>query len=69
MRDENVSVPLWNKYSLSIQEAAAYYGIGEKKLRQLIAEHEGEDFILEIGAHVRIKRIMFEKYLDEISVV
>lgn len=69
MREENVSVLLWNKYSLSIQEAAAYYGIGEKKLRQLIAEHESEDFILEIGAHVRIKRIMFEKYLDEISVV
>ena len=67
--EENKSIPLWKKYSLSIQEAAAYYGIGEKKLRQLVADHEGEDFILEIGAHVRIKRVMFEKYLDEVSVV
>ena len=67
--EENKSIPLWKKYSLSIQEAAIYYGIGEKKLRQLVADHEGEDFILEIGAHVRIKRVMFEKYLDEVSVV
>ena len=67
--EENKCIPLWKKYSLSIQEAAIYYGIGEKKLRQLVADHEGEDFILEIGAHVRIKRVMFEKYLDEASVV
>lgn len=69
MNNKSASVPVWKKYSLSIQEAATYYGIGEKKLRQLVAEHEGEEFLLEIGTHVRIKRALFEKYLDEVSVV
>ncbi len=63
------TVPIWKKYSLSIQEAAEYYGIGEKRLRQIIAEHPGAEFILEIGSHIRIKRGLFEKYLDEATVV
>jgi len=25
-------VPIWNKYALSIEEAADYFGIGQKKL-------------------------------------
>ena len=60
-------VPIWKKYSLSIQEAAEYYGIGEKRLRQIVVEHPGAEFILEIGS--RIKRGLFEKYLDEATVV
>ena len=62
-------VPVWKKYSLSIQEAAEYYGIGEKRLRQIIADHPGAEFIIEIGSHIRIKRGLFEKYLDEATVV
>ncbi len=66
---EEIRVPIWKKYSLSIQEAADYYGIGEKRLRSLVLEHQGENFILEIGAHTRIKRKRFEEYLDEATVV
>lgn len=62
-------VPLWRKYSLSIQEAAEYYGIGEKRLRRIANEHLDEDFILEIGAHIRFKRKLFEKYLDNSNVI
>lgn len=62
-------IPVWRKYSLCIQEAAAYYGIGEKRLRSLVEEQVGADFILEIGTHVRIKRKRFEEYLDEAEVV
>ena len=66
----NVSrVPLWEKYSLSIQEAAEYYGIGEKRLRQIAYEHQGEDFLLEIGTHVRFKRKLFEEFLDRASAI
>ena len=59
------SVSIADKYSLSIQEAAEYYGIGEKRLRSLIAEHSNELFILEIGSHIRIKRRLFEEFLDQ----
>ncbi|SFQ50904.1 excisionase [Pseudobutyrivibrio ruminis] len=62
-------VPLWKKYSLNIQEAAEYYGIGEKRLRQIISENRDAAFVLEVGSHTRIKRELFEKYLDESTVV
>ena len=56
---EEASVPLWKRYALSIPEAAKYFGIGEKRLYQIIAENEGADFILEIGSHIKIKRELF----------
>ena len=62
-------VPLWKRYALSIQEAAKYFGIGEKRLYQIIAEHEEEDFILEIGAHIKIKRELFGQFLDKATCV
>lgn len=63
-RQKNHYIPIWEKYSLSMEEAAAYYGIGIKKLYCIIRNERHEDFILEIGAHKRIKRRLFEKYLD-----
>ena len=58
------TVPLWHKYSLSIEEAAEYYGIGEKRLRKLAYENEGESFLLGVGNRIRFKRRLFEEYLD-----
>ena len=58
------NVPIWLKYTLSVSEASAYYGIGEKRLRNIINENPNTDFILEIGTHIRIKRKMFEEYLN-----
>lgn len=63
------TVPLWKRYALSISEAAKYFGIGEKRLYQIIAEHEGEDFILEIGSHIKIKRELFGRFLDKATCV
>nr|WP_296955364.1 excisionase [uncultured Mediterraneibacter sp.] len=57
-------IPIWRKYSLNVTEAAAYYGIGEKKLRQIAYENPGAEFILEIGTRIRFKRKLFEDYLD-----
>lgn len=62
-------VPIWKKYSLNISEAADYYGIGEKRLRQIANENLGADFILEIGSHTRFKRKLFEEYLDSSNTV
>ena len=59
---ENVSID--HKYSLSVSEAALYFGIGEKRLRAIINENQGADYILEIGTHIRIKREKFEEYLN-----
>ncbi len=57
-------VPIWNKANLTIEEAAAYFGIGMNKLREL-TEDENCKFVLYIGSKRLIKRQMFEKYLEQ----
>lgn len=65
MGNSESKVPLWEKYILTIQEAAEYFHIGEKKLRRLTEEQADADFIIMNGNRVMIKRKLFEKYLDE----
>lgn len=57
-------IPIWEKYSLSIEEASAYYGIGMKRLYNIINNNPDAEFVLEIGTHYRIKRKMFEEFLN-----
>lgn len=53
------------KYCLSVEEAARYSMIGEKKLRTIIDNDETLEWVLWVGSWVRIKRPQFEKWLDE----
>lgn len=62
-------IPVWEKYTLSIEEAAAYFRIGEHKLRNLINENPRADYLLQNGNRVQIKRKLFEKYVDELEVI
>lgn len=70
MADTNTTkpyVPVWEKYALTIYEAAEYFGIGEHRLRTLVRENRQADFVLWIGVKVEIKRKLFEKFLNEIN--
>ena len=58
-------IPVWRKYTLSVQEAAKYFRIGEKKMRKLIEENPNANYILWNGTSPQIKRRLFEQYLDE----
>ena len=58
-------IPTWKKYTLSVQEAAEYFGISDKKIRKIVDEHENDNFILWNGTRPRIKRQLFEKFIDE----
>lgn len=62
-------VPVWEKYTLSIEEAAEYFRIGQKRLRQMVAENPDADYILMNGNRIQIKRKLFEKYIDVATVV
>ena len=62
-------IPIWEKYTLSIEEAAEYFRIGQTRLRQLVAENPDADFILLIGNRVQIKRVLFERYVDTATVI
>lgn len=57
-------IPIWEKYTLTIDEAAAYFHIGQNKLRALATEHPDADYLLWNGARVQIKRKKFEEYVD-----
>lgn len=67
--DVSRDVPLSEKYSLSVQEAARVFGIGETRLYDIINRYRGENFILEFGGKTRIKRELFAKFLDEVSCI
>lgn len=62
-------VPLCEKYTLSINEAAEYFRIGQKRLRRLVAENPDADYVLMIGNRIQIKRKKFEAFVDEATVV
>ena len=71
MTDTNTTtkpyVPIWEKYALTIYEAAEHFGIGEHRLRTLVRENRQADFVLWIGVKVEIKRKLFEEFLNEIN--
>lgn len=62
-------IPYWEKYMLTLREAAEYFHIGEKKLRQIVDEHMDADFLLTSGNRIMIKRKRFEEFLDSASVI
>lgn len=62
-------VPLSEKYSLSITEAAKYFRIGERKLYQLIADSPNEKWFFMNGNRYQIKRRLFEEYMDEATAI
>ena len=62
-------VPIWEKYTLTIEEAAKYFRIGEKKLRQLAEENPNASWLIMNGNRVQIKRKQFEKIIDSMEVI
>lgn len=61
---KEINVPVFEKYLLTIEEAAVYFGIGQKKLRRLAEESTGANWVLMNGNRLLIKRKMFEHVLD-----
>lgn len=61
---EKQEFPWWQKYTLTLNEASQYFGIGYKKLKQFVQDHEDADFVLWNGNRVQIKREQFAKYLS-----
>lgn len=58
------SVPIWEKSNLTLDEAAAYSGIGKNKLRE-ISDEKNCRFVLWNGNKRLIKRHELDKFLNE----
>lgn len=59
MRD----IPIWEKSNLTLEEAAAYSGIGINRLRRLTEEPRCP-FVLWVGTKRMIKRRKLDEYTD-----
>ena len=57
-------VPIWEKSNQTLEEAAAYSGIGINKLRD-ITNGEHCKLVLWVGSKRLIKRKLLDKYLEE----
>lgn len=68
-KTSQIKIPFWERYTLSIEEAAAYFRIGENKLRKIISEDKDADFVLWNGTRSQIKRKKFENYIDRLNVI
>lgn len=60
-----LEVPIWQKSNLTLEQAAAYSGIGINKLRQM-SDDKHCDFVLWNGSKRLIKRRKLDEYTDKV---
>ena len=60
---KRTDVPIWLKSNLTLEEAAAYSGIGVNKLREL-SNDENCKFVLWVGSKRLIKRRLLDEFID-----
>jgi excisionase family DNA binding protein len=56
-------VPIWEKSNLTLEEAAAYTGVGINKLRKM-SDDDDCPFVLWIGSKRLLKRRKLDEYLE-----
>lgn len=67
MRENDVRI--CEKYDLTVTEAAAYFGIGENKLRSMIEDYNHLGLFIQNGVKYMIKRKKFETFLDAMATI
>lgn len=63
--DNKYNIPIWEKVNLTLEEYAAYSGIGINKLREL-SNDEHCPFVLWVGTKRLIKRVLCDKYIEKL---
>ena len=58
-------IPIWEKANLTLEEAAAYSGIGIGKLRE-ITNDKNCNFVLWVGNKRLIKKRLLDKYIEQV---
>lgn len=67
-KSRSSEVPLWHRQNLSIEETAAYTGIGRDMIYKLVKQ-EDCNFALRVGKRTMIKRKRFEEYLEKLYAI
>ena len=69
LKNQSIDIPIWKRYLLSVTEAAQFYHIGEKRLRQIVDIHPNGEFYLLVGNKVLFKKEKFEQFLAESTTI
>lgn len=64
---KQTDIPIWERYTLTIEEASKYFRIGENKLRRLAEENKNANWLIMNGNRIQIKRKQFEKIIDTLD--
>ena len=57
-------MPIWEKSNLTVEETAAYSGIGINKIKEL-SNSDNCPFVLWVGNKRMIKRRIFDAYVEK----
>ncbi len=66
---KHTDIPIWERYTLTIEEASKYFRIGENKLRRLAEENKNASWLIMNGNRIQIKRKQFEKIIDTLDAI
>ena len=62
-------IPIWEKYTLTVEDASRYFRIGENKIRKLAEENPNANWLIMNGNRIQIKRKQFEKVIDALNAI
>ena len=66
---KQTDIPIWERYTLTIEEASKYFRIGENKLPRLAEENKNANWLIMNGNRIQIKRKQFEKIIDTLDAI
>ena len=66
---KQTDIPIWERYTLTIEEASKYFRIGENKLRRLAEENKNANWLIMNGNRIKVKRKQFEKIIDTLDAI
>ncbi|VPP22007.1 Mobile element protein [Streptococcus pneumoniae] len=66
---KQIDIPIWERYTLTIEEASKYFRIGENKLRRLAEENKNANWLIMNGNRIQVKRKQFEKIIDTLNAI
>lgn len=66
---KQTDIPIWERYTLTIEAASKYFRIGENKLRRLAEENKNANWLIMNGNRIQIKRKQFEKIIDTLDAI
>ena len=55
-------IPVWEKYTLTIEEASKYFRIGENKLRRLAEENKDAGWLIMNGNRIQIIVVQLSRH-------